>query len=112
MTSARSPRSPSSKTWNSPTGPAPTMTASVTVASLPRSGDKDVPQRQRRARRSRGGRGETLLLEPRAVEEPCLIVRPSVEEQPDNRVCGPQLARHPHRGGNIDAARAAVEEAF
>src|SRR5688500_10631811 len=97
MTSARRPSNPNSKTWNRPTGPAPTMTASVTVASLVRSGDKCFLQ----------CRGESLLREPFGVKETGLILRPAIAQHGDYRMAGAQLACHTHRRGNIDAARAA-----
>src|SRR6185369_12774481 len=113
MSSALSPRRPSSKTWNMPQGPAPTMTASVTVASFARSGDKGFLQGNRRA--SSGRRSELreiLGREPLGVEQTGLILGPAIAKDGDDRVARAQLLRHTHGGGHIDAARAAEEETF
>src|SRR5262245_28013576 len=113
ISSARRPRRPSSKTWNRPTGPAPTMTASVTVASFVRSGDKGFLQGDRRTScRRRGEAREILLREPFGVEQARLIFRAAVAQDRDDRVPGAELARYAHGGRYIDAARAAEEQAF
>src|SRR5579875_433398 len=112
-TSARSPRRPSSKTWNRPTGPAPTITTSVTVASLERSSDKDVLQLDALAAAGFAGcRRESLLDEPFGIEKPRLILRAAVTEHRDDHVSGAELARDAHGGGDVDATRAAEEEAL
>src|SRR4051812_3270442 len=112
MSSALRPRRPSSKTWNMPHGPAPTMTASVTVASFARSGDKGFLQCNRRMRRRRSELRETLGREPLGVEQSGLIFRPAIAKDGDDGVAGAELLRHAHGGGHIDAARAAEEEPF
>src|SRR3954464_1091869 len=113
MSSALRPRRPSSKTWNMPQGPAPTMTASVTVASFARSGDKGFLQGNRRAFSGRRSElREILGREPLGVEQSGLILRPAIAEDRDDGVAGAELLRHAHGGGHIDAARAAEEEAF
>src|SRR5262245_26028946 len=113
MSSARRPRRPSSKTWNRPTGPAPTMTASVTVASFVRSGDKGFLQGDRRAsRRRRGESREILLREPFGVEQARLVFRAAIAQDRDDRVPGAEVARNAHRSRHVDATRAAEEETF
>src|SRR6185312_13182676 len=111
MTSARRPRSPSSNTWNKPMGPAPMITASVTVASFERSSDKDILQMDALA----GGRldaacGEPLLGEPLGVEKPRLIFRAAVAKHGDDHVSRAELARDSGGGRDVDAARAAEEQ--
>src|SRR5580693_7041699 len=102
MSSARSPKRPSSKTWNSPTGPAPTMTASVTVASLLRSTDKDALHADG-VTSAGGNRGcESLLLQPLAIEEPRLIIRAAIAQHRHHRVTGTELACHVHGGRHVD----------
>src|SRR5690348_8423450 len=100
MTSARRPRSPSSKTWNRPTGPAPTITASVTVASLERSSDKDVLQLDGLAAAgSDGVCRKPFLCEPLGVEQSRLIFRAAVAQHGDDHVSRAELASDAHRGG-------------
>src|ERR671931_64201 len=84
MSSARRPSRPSSNTWNRPTGPAPTMTASVTVASFVRSGDKGFLQGNRCASFGRDGcvarytnRGSHVDAA-RAAEEQAVLVQESI----------------------------------
>src|SRR4029453_1403547 len=95
MSSARRPSRPSSKTWKSPTGPAPTMTASVTVASLVRSGDKGFLQQGGGVSKGFRGqrRGEPLLSDPFRVEQAGLIFRAAIAKHGDDHVTGPQLPR-------------------
>src|SRR5690349_23801053 len=113
MSSALRPRRPSSKTWNMPHGPAPTMTASVTVASFARSGDKGFLQGNRCARGGRRGElREVLAREPLGVEQTGLILRTAITEDGDDGVAGTQLLRHTHGGRHVDAARAAEEESL
>src|SRR3954468_13671139 len=113
ISSALRPRRPSSKTWNMPHGPAPTMTASVTVASFARSGDKGFLQGNRRAfSRRRGELRETLGRVPLRVEQTGLIFGATITEDGDDRVAGAELLRDAHGGSHVDAARAAEEEAF
>src|SRR5262245_54767482 len=90
------------------------MTASVTVASFVRSGDKGFLQGDRRAPFRRDGRcsRKVLLHEPFGIEEARLILRTAITEHRDDRVAGAELARHANRGGDVDAARAAEEQAF
>src|SRR5262245_39255061 len=98
MSSARRPRRPSSKTWNRPMGPAPTMTASVTVASFVRSGDKGFLQGDRRAsRRRRSESREILLREPFGVEQARLVFRAAIAQDRDDRVPGAEVARNAYR---------------
>src|SRR5262245_32935223 len=114
MSSARRPSRPSSKTWNRPTGPAPTMTASVTVASFVRSGDKGFLQGNRRAplgRRNGRGLCQILLHEPFRIEKARLILGPAITQDRDDGLAGPHLARHANGSGDVDAARAAEEQA-
>src|SRR5687767_666498 len=113
MSSALRPSSPSSKTWNMPQGPAPTMTASVTVASFARSGDKGFLQGNRRAScRRRSESREVLLREPLWVEQTGLIFGAAIAQDGDDRVARAELLRHAHGGGHVDAARAAEEQTF
>src|SRR5215470_8945980 len=113
MSSALRPRRPSSNTWNMPQGPAPTMTASVTVASFARSGDKGFLQGDRLP--SSGGRSElreVLGREPLGVEQSGLIFRAAIAKDGDDGVARAELLCHTHGGGHVDAARAAEEQAF
>src|SRR5579872_1269480 len=111
--SARKPSRPSSKTWNRPTGPAPTMTASVTVASLERSSDKDSLQCDALDLVDRSGKGgESFLLEPFAVEQTGLILGTPVAQHGDDGVSRAELARDADRRSDVDAAGAAEEKAF
>src|SRR5690242_4759009 len=113
ISSALRPRRPSSKTWNMPQGPAPTMTASVTVASFARSGDKGFLQGNRYARSGRRGElREVLAREPLGVEQTGLILRAAIAKNGDDGVAGAELLRYTHGGGHVDAARAAEEEPF
>src|SRR3954468_5080891 len=97
ISSALRPRRPSSKTWNMPQGPAPTMTASVTVASFARSGDKGFLQGDRRARGGRRGElREPLGREPLGVEQTGLILRAAIAEDGDDGVAGSELLRDAH----------------
>src|SRR5215510_6974131 len=101
ISSALRPRRPSSKTWNMPHGPAPTMTASVTVASFARSGDKGFLQSYRRA--SSGRRSElreVLGREPLGVEQTGLILRAAIAEDGDDGMAGAELPRQAHGGGH------------
>src|SRR6185295_14684635 len=112
ISSALRPSRPSSKTWNMPQGPAPTMTASVTVASFARSGDKGFLQGNRRIGRRRSELREILGREPLGVEQAGLIFRPAIAEDGHDGVAGTELLRHAHGGGHVDAARAAEEQAL
>src|SRR3954462_6725417 len=113
ISSALRPRRPSSKTWNMPQGPAPTMTASVTVASFARSGDKGFLQGNRRACNGRRGElRETLGREPFRVEQTGLIFRAAITKDGDNRVARAELPGDAHGGRHVDAARATEEQAF
>src|ERR1044071_7192346 len=113
ISSALRPSRPSSKTWNMPQGPAPTMTASVTVASFARSGDKGFLQGNPCARGGRRGEfREVLGREPLRVEQTGLIFRAAVAQDGDDRVAGAELLGEAHGGGHVDAARAAEEEPF
>src|SRR5262245_34158186 len=113
MSSALRPSRPSSNTWNMPQGPAPTMTASVTVASFARSGDKGFLQGNRRPGGGcRSELREILGREPLGVEQTGLILRAAIAEDGDDGVARAELPGDAHGGGHIDAARAAEEEAF
>src|SRR5262245_15930316 len=96
MSSALRPSRPSSNTWNMPQGPAPTMTASVTVASFARSGDKGFLQGNRRALSGRRSElREILGREPLGVEQTGLIFRPAIAKDGDDGMAGTELLRHP-----------------
>src|SRR5689334_5185006 len=106
MSSARRPSNPSSKTWNMPTGPAPTMTASVTVASFVRSGDKGFLQGNWRALRRRDCRcpRQILLREPFRVEQTRLVLGTAIAQNRHDDVARSELARYAHRRCDVDAA--------
>src|SRR5947207_8499839 len=56
--------------------------------------------------------GEALLLEPLAIEEARLVPGPAVAEHRHDGVPGPERAGHLDRGGDVDPAGAAEEQAL
>src|SRR5262245_4547060 len=111
------PSRPSSNTWNSPTGPAPTITASVSIAGPSISAscdsrDKSVspcaaPDRRRPLR----GAQKSFLLEPAGVEEARQVFRSVVAEHGHDAMAGTEPARDTHGGRDIDATGAAEKQA-
>src|SRR6185437_8116927 len=94
-------------------GPAPTITASVTVESFERSSDKDVLQLDTLAAAGLDGAcREPFLGEPFGVEKPRLILCAAVAKHGDDHVPRAELASDSHGARDVDAARAAEEEAL
>src|SRR5262245_2183058 len=103
-TCALRPSNPSSNAWNRPTGPAPTITTSVSIAGPSisascASGDTRVLPAPLGRRSGLRERAESLLREPLGIEKPRGIAGAAVAQDGHYRVAGPQCARHAYGRG-------------
>src|SRR5262245_9899283 len=121
ITCALRPSKPSSNTWNNPTGPAPTMTTSVSIAGPSinancESRDTTIPPTviaisiavAAVAREPE----QALLFEPRVIEQPRQVLRPAIAEHGYDSVPRTKSTCHLDSRCHVDAAGAAEEQAF